>query len=196
MNINVLDLARQEFDDAFVHCESPGRGLGEQFRAAIKVGDEDQSPSRCVDARSPRHQKKLRPSFFLRRDLSKNRRRSVDSCFGPEETHSALLGGSYPKVSCRKWDLAMRLTYFYGTLSEDGRILGQTEYDARMGGANIGKFGPTAEKIRPLIAELFRNATPAPTEKIIGSRCCWRANESRIFRQPRLTSPPTPPASP
>jgi len=37
MNIEVLDLARQEFDDAFVHYESLGRGLGEKFRAAVKI---------------------------------------------------------------------------------------------------------------------------------------------------------------
>ena len=37
MNIEVLDLARQEFDEAFVHYESQRLGLGEGLRAAIKI---------------------------------------------------------------------------------------------------------------------------------------------------------------
>lgn len=53
------------------------------------------------------------------------------------------------------WDMAMYLTYFRATLYEDGRVLGEVEYDAKMGGANMAKFGKTAEKIRPLIVELL-----------------------------------------
>ena len=37
MNVEVLDLARKEFDDAFVHYESQRSGLGEEFRGAIKI---------------------------------------------------------------------------------------------------------------------------------------------------------------
>lgn len=57
-----------------------------------------------------------------------------------------------------QWDMAMYLTYFRATLYEDGRVLGEVEYDAKMGGANMGKFGKTAEKLRPLLMELLRNA--------------------------------------
>lgn len=53
------------------------------------------------------------------------------------------------------WDMAMYLTYFRATLYEDGRVLGEVEYDAKMGGANMAKFGRTAEKIRPLMIELL-----------------------------------------
>jgi hypothetical protein len=53
------------------------------------------------------------------------------------------------------WDMAMYLTYFRATLYEDGRVLGEVEYDAKMGGANMKKFGKTAEKIRPLMTELL-----------------------------------------
>jgi hypothetical protein len=53
------------------------------------------------------------------------------------------------------WDIAMYLTYFKATLYEDGRVLGDVEYDSKMGGANLEKFGPTAEKIRPLLAKLL-----------------------------------------
>lgn len=53
------------------------------------------------------------------------------------------------------WDLAMYLTYFRGTLYENGRVLGETEYDARSGGANLSKFGPTASKIEPLLKEMM-----------------------------------------
>lgn len=37
MKIEVLDLARQEFDDAYTYYESQRRGLGEEFRVAVKV---------------------------------------------------------------------------------------------------------------------------------------------------------------
>lgn len=53
------------------------------------------------------------------------------------------------------WDMAMYLTYFRATLYEDGRVLGEVEYDAKMGGANMGKFGKTEDKIRPLLTELL-----------------------------------------
>ncbi len=60
------------------------------------------------------------------------------------------------------WDMAMYLTYFRGTLYEDGRVLGEAEYDAKMGGANFNKFGKTAEKLRPLLTELLAKAERAP----------------------------------
>ena len=50
--------------------------------------------------------------------------------------------------------MAMYLVYFRGTLYEDDRVLGEVEYDAKMGGGNMGKFGKTKEKIRPLLTEL------------------------------------------
>ena len=53
------------------------------------------------------------------------------------------------------WDLAMYLTYFEATLYENGRVLGKVDYDSKMGGASLSKFGPTAEKIRPLLTELL-----------------------------------------
>jgi hypothetical protein len=59
-----------------------------------------------------------------------------------------------------RWDMAMYLTYFHATLFEDGRVLGTAEYDARYGGANPAKFGHTAEKIGPILHELFQNAHP------------------------------------
>ncbi len=53
------------------------------------------------------------------------------------------------------WDMAMYLTYFRGTLLEDGRVIGEVEYDARSGGSNMSKFGSTESKIEPLIAEML-----------------------------------------
>lgn len=35
MNIEVLELARQEFDEAFVRYEAQSPGLGEEFRNAV-----------------------------------------------------------------------------------------------------------------------------------------------------------------
>ncbi len=53
------------------------------------------------------------------------------------------------------WDMAMYLTYFRGTLLEDGRVIGEIEYDARSGGSNMSKFGSTESKIEPLIVEML-----------------------------------------
>jgi hypothetical protein len=55
------------------------------------------------------------------------------------------------------WDMAMYLTYFRGTLYEDGRVLGEIEYDARSGGSNMRKFGRSGTKIEPLLAEMLNN---------------------------------------
>jgi hypothetical protein len=62
-----------------------------------------------------------------------------------------------------RWDMAMYLFYFQATLFEEGRVLGTAEYDARMGGANMGKFGKTAEKIRPLLQQLLSPANKQPS---------------------------------
>lgn len=69
------------------------------------------------------------------------------------------------------WDMAMYLTYFQGTLMENSRVLGRAEYDSRRGGANMGKFGKTAEKIRPLLMDLMSNVTrtKASTATSVGS---------------------------
>ena len=55
------------------------------------------------------------------------------------------------------WDMAMYLLYFRGTLYEQGRVLGEVEYDAKMGGGNLNKFGKTREKLTPLMTELLQN---------------------------------------
>jgi len=66
------------------------------------------------------------------------------------------------------WDMAMYLTYFRATLYDDGRVLGEVEYDAKMGGANMGKFGKTADKIRPLLAELLAKVERGQASNVIG----------------------------
>jgi len=67
------------------------------------------------------------------------------------------------------WDMAMYLTYFETMLMEEGRVLGRAEYDARLGGGNMGKFGKTAEKIRPLLIELLQNVQRAsPSAPALG----------------------------
>lgn len=55
------------------------------------------------------------------------------------------------------WDLAVYLSYFHGQLFEDGEPVGLVEYDARQGGGTMEKFGPTEEKVRPLIRELLQD---------------------------------------
>ena len=56
------------------------------------------------------------------------------------------------------WDMAMYLSYFRGTLYEQGRVLGEIEYDARSGGSNMSKFGRSSNKIQPLLQDMLANA--------------------------------------
>ncbi|MDB6169073.1 MAG: hypothetical protein JWM88_1937 [Verrucomicrobia bacterium] len=67
-----------------------------------------------------------------------------------------------------RWDMAMYLFYFRVMLFEDGRAIGTAEYDARRGGGNVSKFGPTAEKIRPLLEQMLHDATRPPRSTSLG----------------------------
>jgi hypothetical protein len=53
------------------------------------------------------------------------------------------------------WDLAMYLTYVEINVFENGLLVGQATYDARGGGGRMDKFGATADKLRPLVDQLF-----------------------------------------
>lgn len=54
-----------------------------------------------------------------------------------------------------RWDLAMYLFYAQIRVFDQSGQIGLAEYDAMMGGANLGKFGTTEEKIAPLVKQLF-----------------------------------------
>jgi hypothetical protein len=65
-----------------------------------------------------------------------------------------------------KWDLAMYLTYANLRVYQGSdRLIGEATYDAKMAGLNLGKFGTTAEKLRPLVNQLFAKAA-APRESL------------------------------
>jgi hypothetical protein len=66
------------------------------------------------------------------------------------------------------WDMAMYLVYFRATLYEEGRVLGEVEYDAKMCGMDFSKFGKTANKIRPLLEELLGRVNRQPDTAPIG----------------------------
>lgn len=54
-----------------------------------------------------------------------------------------------------RWDMAMYLVFADLRVHEDGLLVGQATYDALGGGLNFSKFGPTADKVRPLVNQLF-----------------------------------------
>lgn len=54
------------------------------------------------------------------------------------------------------WDLAMYLVYADIRVYDSNQLIGKAEYNARSGGGRLDKFGTTAEKIRPLLSQLFR----------------------------------------
>ncbi len=65
--------------------------------------------------------------------------------------------------------MAMYLTYFEATLYEDGRVLGEVSYDAKMGGANMNKFGKTADKVKPLLLELLAKVNRGSEVPMLGN---------------------------
>lgn len=54
-----------------------------------------------------------------------------------------------------QWDMAMYVTYVELRIYDTQGLAGQAIYDARRGGGRLDKFGRTAEKLRPLIDQLF-----------------------------------------
>ena len=67
-----------------------------------------------------------------------------------------------------RWDMAMYLVFFRAILFEDGKAIGSAEYDAMRGGANMSKFGSTAEKIRPLLEQMLHDAQRPPRTASLG----------------------------
>ena len=68
MKIDVLEVARQEFDEAFEYYESRQPGLGEDFRKAVREQVHRTAP-RCMDFGPSGNPKMPRVAFPLRRDL-------------------------------------------------------------------------------------------------------------------------------
>jgi hypothetical protein len=60
------------------------------------------------------------------------------------------------------WDMAMYLTYAEMRVYDRAGLAGKAVYDARRGSGRLDKFGRTAEKIGPLVDELFGSATAGP----------------------------------
>ncbi len=56
-----------------------------------------------------------------------------------------------------KWDIVMFLQYANFSVFKGDNRIGYGEYNAAGGGLNLSKFGSTEEKIRPILAELFKN---------------------------------------
>jgi hypothetical protein len=56
-----------------------------------------------------------------------------------------------------RWDLAMYLSYAEVRIYDGPNRVGRIEYDARLGGANMGKFGTTESKLGPMFDKLFAN---------------------------------------
>lgn len=62
-----------------------------------------------------------------------------------------------------QWDMAMYLTYAEFRVYDARGLAGTAHYDARWGGGRLDKFGRTADKIRPLIDELFGSVSVGPS---------------------------------
>lgn len=56
-----------------------------------------------------------------------------------------------------KWDFVMFLQYANFSVFRGDNRIGYGEYNAAGGGFNPSKWGSTEEKIRPILAELFKN---------------------------------------
>ncbi|MBB34180.1 MAG: hypothetical protein CME88_05090 [Hirschia sp.] len=76
-----------------------------------------------------------------------------------------LLDQGSPVTSCPvtmayvanwSWDVAVYMTYAQLDVYQDGAISGSAVYDARSGGANMGKFINAEAKVDELIGQLFQ----------------------------------------
>lgn len=56
------------------------------------------------------------------------------------------------------WDLAMYLVYADLRVYDRDLLIGEANYDSRGGGFNLGKFGHTSEKLKPLVEQLFKRS--------------------------------------
>jgi hypothetical protein len=61
-----------------------------------------------------------------------------------------------------RWDVGVYLHYASFLVYDAKGVAGSAFYDARRGGARLDKFGRTADKIRPLIDELFGSVSVGP----------------------------------
>ncbi|MFZ3324164.1 MAG: Sbal_3080 family lipoprotein [Usitatibacter sp.] len=101
----------------------------------------------------------------------KRNSRVMMSSFLPELTsqiekkgiHTTVYDGERP-ASCKysldytanwHWDLAMYLVFAEINVYDSGLLVGQATYDAHAGGGRPDKFGPTADKLRGLLDQLF-----------------------------------------
>lgn len=57
------------------------------------------------------------------------------------------------------WDFAMYLSYFKADLHQGSSVLRSAQY--RTSGLDLNKFGPTAEKLRPVLRDLLRGEKAA-----------------------------------
>jgi hypothetical protein len=79
---------------------------------------------------------------------------------------------NYYMTYTANWMLDIDLNYFKASLYEQGnepgfsKLIGEVEYDAKMGGGNLNKFGHTADKIRPLLQELFSKVKRNSLQKL------------------------------
>ena len=58
------------------------------------------------------------------------------------------------------WDMALYLVYAEINVYQKGEEIGKAVYDARRGGANMGKFINAEQKVHELIGELFGGKKP------------------------------------
>jgi hypothetical protein len=93
-----------------------------------------------------------------------------------------------------KWDMAMYLAYADLRVFDRTGLAGKATYDARSGGGRLDKFGGTAEKIRPLVDQLFASTrpgavpivnTPSAAESTSTSKA-ERLNELGLLREQDL----------
>ncbi|MFC4311872.1 Sbal_3080 family lipoprotein [Steroidobacter flavus] len=61
-----------------------------------------------------------------------------------------------------QWDMGIYLKYAAFLVYDDRGLAGSAFYDARRGGSRLDKYGHTADKIRPLIDELFGSVSVGP----------------------------------
>ena len=108
------------------------------------------------------HMKGLVPEVVTQLQLLGYQAETFDKVPPPDAKHYMTVTANW------RWDMAMYLVFFRAILFEDGKAIGSAEYDALRGGANMSKFGSTAEKIRPLLEQMLHDAQRPPRSASLG----------------------------
>lgn len=88
------------------------------------------------------------------------RKQGVEAKIGPRSSPPENYPYAMTYTANWAWDMALYLVYTEINIYHQGEKIGGAVYDAKGGGANMGKFINAEEKVNELVDELFKGKKP------------------------------------